>query len=190
MPEGIALHIAAEVAHALAYVHDLCDDDSRSLGIVHRDVSPPNILLSWDGDVKLCDFGIAFSGLAGRGEQTIGGAVKGKLQYMAPEQARGERVSTAADVYALGATLDALLGGGALAPVSSDTSGDARASEARRRGISTPASELIRACLSRDPGSRPNAAERGRPGRGARVAPPRSRRTERARRMAAARCGP
>jgi serine/threonine-protein kinase len=159
MPEGIALHIASEVAHALAYVHDLRDDESRALGIVHRDVSPANILLSWDGDVKLCDFGIAFSGLRSRDEQTMGGAVKGKLHYMAPEQARGERVSTAADVYALGATLDALMGGGALAPVRSDSSGDARAAAARRRGLSEPVSDLIRGCLSCDPARRPAAGE-------------------------------
>ena len=61
MPEGIALHITAEIAHALAYIHDLRDDDNRALAIVHRDVSPPNILLSWNGDVKLSDFGIALS---------------------------------------------------------------------------------------------------------------------------------
>ena len=61
MPEGIALHITAEIAHALAYIHDLRDEDNRALAIVHRDVSPPNILLSWNGDVKLSDFGIALS---------------------------------------------------------------------------------------------------------------------------------
>src|SRR5688572_11187871 len=103
MPEGIALHIAAEIAHALAYIHELRDEDDRPLAIVHRDVSPPNILLSWNGDVKLSDFGIA---LARAREQpaALGGGVQGKLHYMAPEQARGEPVSAAADVYALGAT--------------------------------------------------------------------------------------
>jgi serine/threonine-protein kinase len=159
MSEGIALHVVAEIGHALAYVHDLRDENGRVLGIVHRDVSPPNILLSWDGDVKLCDFGIALSARRPRDEQTMGGAVKGKLHYMAPEQARGERVTTAADVYALGATLDALLGGGALAPVRSDTSGDARAAEARGRGVSPAVADLIRACLTREPASRPTAAE-------------------------------
>src|SRR5262245_30776197 len=114
MPEGIALHIAAEIAHALAYIHDLRDDDNRALSIVHRDVSPPNILLSWNGDVKLSDFGIALSRRRDDGDdKLVAGGVQGKLSYMAPEQARGEPVGAAADIYALGATLDALLGGGA-----------------------------------------------------------------------------
>src|SRR5215471_14592407 len=82
MPEGIALHVTAEIAHALAYIHDLRDDENRALAIVHRDVSPPNILLSWNGDVKLSDFGIALS-RGGDGEDTAPlGGVQGKLHYM------------------------------------------------------------------------------------------------------------
>ena len=136
MPEGIALHITAEIAHALAYIHDLRDEDNRALAIVHRDVSPPNILLSWNGDVKLSDFGIALSRAPSDdgAERRIAasGGVQGKLHYMAPEQARGEPVGAAADVYALGATLDALLGGGAHGPVTSEESGNAREAAALR----------------------------------------------------------
>jgi serine/threonine-protein kinase len=160
MPEGIALHVTAEIAHALAYIHDLRDDDNRSLAIVHRDVSPPNILLSWNGDVKLSDFGIALSRTEARERGTAAlGGIQGKLHYMAPEQARGEPVSAAADVYALGATLDALLGGGPNAPVTSDDSGNAREAAARMRGLSLPVCALIRACLARDPRRRPRAAD-------------------------------
>jgi serine/threonine-protein kinase len=155
MPEGIALHVTAEIAHALAYIHDLRDDDNRALAIVHRDVSPPNILLSWNGDVKLSDFGIALSRAGG---EALGG-VQGKVHYMAPEQARGESVSAAADIYALGATLDALLGGGAHEPVMSDEGGNAREAAARLRGVSLPVCALIRSCLSRDPQLRPSAAD-------------------------------
>ncbi|HXU03002.1 MAG TPA: serine/threonine-protein kinase, partial [Polyangia bacterium] len=160
MPEGIALHITAEIAHALAYIHDLRDDDNRALAIVHRDVSPGNILLSWNGDVKLSDFGIALSHADGGVSAAAAlGGVQGKLHYMAPEQARGEAVSAAADVYALGATLDALLGGGPHAPVTSDASGNAREAAALGRGLSLPVCALIRACLARDPNVRPRAAD-------------------------------
>jgi len=158
MPEGIALHVTAEIAHALAYIHDLRDDDNRALAIVHRDVSPPNILLSWNGDVKLSDFGIALSRAGAPGSEAPGG-VQGKLHYMAPEQARGESVGAAADIYALGATLDALLGGGAHGPVTSDEGGNAREAAARMRGVSLPVCAMIRSCLSRDPKSRPSAAD-------------------------------
>jgi serine/threonine-protein kinase len=160
MPEGIALHITAEIAHALAYIHGLRDDENRSLSIVHRDVSPPNILLSWNGDVKLSDFGIALSRAEGPdGQRFVPAGVQGKLHYMAPEQARGEPVGAAADVYALGATLDALLGGGARGPVTSEESGNARAAAAQDRGLSMPVCALIRSCLARDPRFRPTAAD-------------------------------
>src|SRR3954462_11982553 len=166
MPEGIALHITAEIAHALAYIHDLRDDENRALDIVHRDVSPPNILLSWHGDVKLSDFGIALSRAADHDDDedakpgtTATRGIQGKLHYMAPEQARGESVGAAADVYALGATLDALLGGGAHGPITSEESGNAREASARQRGLSLPVCALIHSCLARDARFRPSAAD-------------------------------
>ncbi len=109
MPAGVALHVAAEVAHALAYVHGRTDDAGISLGIVHRDVSPGNVLCSWEGDVKLTDFGIALA--FSRSEKTAAGIVKGKPDYMAPEQAMGRSATGAADVFALGNTLHSLLTG-------------------------------------------------------------------------------
>ena len=157
MPEGIALHVISEVAHALAYIHDIKDEVGEPLGIVHRDVSPQNILVSWDGDVKLSDFGIALC--MQREEQTAEGVVKGKLPYMAPEQALGERVNAAADVYALGATLATLLGGRAMGPAMTDEEAWGRVVEARERGVSAAVAELIGACTCRNPSDRLRAAD-------------------------------
>ncbi|HET9554718.1 MAG TPA: serine/threonine-protein kinase, partial [Anaeromyxobacteraceae bacterium] len=103
-----AVHVGVEVARALAYAHRLAEA-GRPLGVVHRDVSPHNVLVSFEGEVKLADFGIAramsHSGL------TDPGTVKGKLAYMAPEQARGEPVDARADVFALGVVLWELCAG-------------------------------------------------------------------------------
>ena len=85
--------------------------------------------------------------------------MQGKLHYMAPEQARGEPVGAAADVYALGATLDALLGGGTHGPVNTEESGNAREAAALLRGLSLPVCALIRSCLARDARFRPSAAD-------------------------------
>jgi serine/threonine protein kinase len=104
IPEKVALHVAAEIAHALAYVHEAKDRHGKPLGIIHRDVSPENILISWSGEVKLTDFGIAFA--SERREVTAAGIAKGKLAYMAPEQQRGVPLDGRADIYALGATLE------------------------------------------------------------------------------------
>jgi len=99
---GRAVHLTAEVARALAYAHRL-EVDGRPAGLVHRDVSPQNVLVSFEGEVKLADFGIARA--AGATEETKPGTIKGKLAYMAPEQARGEPVDARADVFALGVVL-------------------------------------------------------------------------------------
>ncbi len=108
-PAAVAL-IGREIALALESVHSLCDENGKNYGVVHRDVTPSNILISRDGRVRLADFGVArISGFAG--DKTETGIFKGKLPYMPPEQARGEPFDGRADVYALGTTLfEALLG--------------------------------------------------------------------------------
>ncbi|MER2559127.1 MAG: serine/threonine-protein kinase [Myxococcaceae bacterium] len=109
MPEAVALGIAAHVAHALHAAHTATADDGAPLNIVHRDVSPQNVLVSRGGDVKLADFGIAL--WEQRTEKTLGAIARGKPTYMAPEQAMHSAIDGRADVFSLGCTLHALLTG-------------------------------------------------------------------------------
>lgn len=109
MPEAVALGIAAHVAHALHAAHTATGDDGAPLNIVHRDVSPQNVLVSRGGDVKLADFGIAL--WEQRTEKTLGAIARGKPTYMAPEQAMRSAIDGRADVFSLGCTLHALLTG-------------------------------------------------------------------------------
>jgi len=109
LPVPLAVAIAAKVAAALDYAHRRRGDDGRDLHIVHRDVSPPNILVSTEGDIKLCDFGIAKA--ASKVSRTESGALKGKVPYMSPEQAWGKPVDQRSDIYSLGAVLFEMLTG-------------------------------------------------------------------------------
>lgn len=106
---GLALHIAARVASALDYAHRKRDFEGKELALVHRDVSPQNVLLTREGDVKLCDFGIAKA--VSKAGQTQMGSLKGKLQYMSPEQAWGRPVDSRSDIFSLGAVLFEMLTG-------------------------------------------------------------------------------
>lgn len=108
-PKAVA-YIGREIALALEAVHSLCDESGSNYGVVHRDVSPSNILISRDGRVRLSDFGVARIS-AFHGEKTETGVFKGKLPYMPPEQARGQKFDGRADIFSLGVTLfEALLG--------------------------------------------------------------------------------
>jgi serine/threonine protein kinase len=109
MPADVALAIATEVAHALAYAHERTDEAGQPLGIVHRDVKPSNILVSTSGDIKLGDFGIALA--RERSAVTTGFVVRGTPGYISPEQLFGRPAGPTADVFATGLTLHALLTG-------------------------------------------------------------------------------
>jgi serine/threonine protein kinase len=104
IPLDVALHVGREIARALAYVHSYGD-----LRLVHRDVAPPNILVSYFGEVKLTDFGLARSVL--KQEHTAPGVVFGRAAYLAPEQARGEIADGRSDIYSLGVVIWELLTG-------------------------------------------------------------------------------
>ncbi|MFY2560845.1 serine/threonine-protein kinase, partial [Corallococcus terminator] len=104
LPQPLALLVTVEVLEGLAYAHTRLDDRGRPLHIIHRDVSPQNVLLSFEGQVKLVDFGIARARLAGHGESDEAEA-KGKYAYFAPEQARGRELDARADIFAAGTLL-------------------------------------------------------------------------------------
>jgi serine/threonine-protein kinase len=110
LPVSQTLYIIMEVCRALAYAHDQPDPDTgKPLGIVHRDISPPNILISKKGEVKLADFGLAKA--ASQLETTDPGVVKGKFSYLSPEAARAEDVDRRADIFATGILLYEMLTG-------------------------------------------------------------------------------
>jgi serine/threonine protein kinase len=109
MPIEVALVLANQVAHALAYAHSRKDDVGRPLGIVHRDVKPSNILVSRSGDIKLGDFGIALA--RERSAVSTGFLARGTPGYMSPEQLLGNQVGPAADIFAMGITLHGLVTG-------------------------------------------------------------------------------
>jgi eukaryotic-like serine/threonine-protein kinase len=107
LAEADALYVAIEIAKGLDYAHRKVDEFGNALGIVHRDVSPQNILVSTDGGAKLLDFGIANASTS----VDKGDEVKGKVVYMSPEQARGEVVDARSDVFSLGGVLWEMLAG-------------------------------------------------------------------------------
>ncbi|MEE4270892.1 MAG: TonB family protein [Thermoanaerobaculales bacterium] len=107
VPVPVALQVAILLAGALDYAHKKRDFDNRDLGLVHRDVSPQNVLISSAGEIKLCDFGIAKA--ASKASHTRAGALKGKLQYMSPEQAWGKDIDHRSDVFSLGLVLYEML---------------------------------------------------------------------------------
>lgn len=106
-PLGAALFIAHEVLAGLAFAHDACDENNNPLSIVHRDVSPGNVLIGRAGDVKLADFGIVRSAYVDR--RTYPGELKGKVGYMSPEQVMGIEVDPRSDLFTVGIVLSEML---------------------------------------------------------------------------------
>jgi len=103
LPLALHLRVLVEVLAGLHHAHELCDYDGRPLGLVHRDATPHNVVVTHDGQVKLVDFGIAR--VAREGGDTMVGTFKGKASYAAPEQARGESIDRRVDIFAVGVML-------------------------------------------------------------------------------------
>jgi serine/threonine-protein kinase len=114
LPFELAVHVLREALRGLDYAHRRTDDEGKPLGIVHRDVSPSNLLVSFEGEVKVCDFGIARANdmlAAGSNAHELAEAVKGKAGYMSPEHAAGQPIDARADVFAAGVVLWELAAG-------------------------------------------------------------------------------
>jgi serine/threonine-protein kinase len=110
IPIALTLYIVTEICKGLSYAHELLHpENGKPLGIVHRDISPPNVLISKQGEIKVVDFGLAKA--TSQIETTDPGVVKGKMSYLSPESARGEEVDNRADIFAVGILLYELLTG-------------------------------------------------------------------------------
>ncbi|MEW5742803.1 MAG: protein kinase [Myxococcota bacterium] len=102
VPLHVVLRVVAQAATGLHFAHDAADPSGRPMNLVHRDISPSNLFVTYSGQVKVLDFGIAKA--ESRVTNTTAGVVKGKYQYMSPEQARGDAIDRRADVFSLGVT--------------------------------------------------------------------------------------
>jgi serine/threonine-protein kinase len=107
LPVQLALRTASEVAKGLHAAHELVDDDGEQLDLIHRDVSPQNVILGYDGVARVTDFGIAKA--IGQSSKTATGVIKGKYGYMSPEQLRFEEPDRRSDLFSLGVVLYELL---------------------------------------------------------------------------------
>jgi eukaryotic-like serine/threonine-protein kinase len=119
IPEALSLHIAAEIAQGLNFAHELRGQDGQPLGLIHRDVTPSNILISFAGEVKLSDFGLAKR----RHDRSVVGSLKGNLAYMSPEQANQAQLDRRTDIFSLGAILFELLTGKRLREITNEVAG-------------------------------------------------------------------
>jgi serine/threonine protein kinase len=109
LPDDISVYVVSEMCKGLDYAHSKKDLDGNPLHIVHRDISPQNILISYEGEVKVVDFGIAKAAM--NISQTMAGVLKGKITYMSPEQALGKPVDNKTDIFSAGIILNELLTG-------------------------------------------------------------------------------
>jgi eukaryotic-like serine/threonine-protein kinase len=109
MPTAQAVYVGSKICEGLDYAHRKKDARGQELHIIHRDVSPQNILCSYEGEVKIIDFGIAKA--ANRSQKTQAGILKGKFGYMSPEQVRGLPIDRRSDIFALGVILYEMLTG-------------------------------------------------------------------------------
>jgi len=157
VPDALALHVASELAQGLHFAHELRDAAGVPLGLVHRDVSPSNVLVSYAGEVKLSDFGLAKR----RADNSVAGALKGRLEYMSPEQARRAPLDRRTDVFSLGALLFEMLTGRRLRDITNEAdgwrevaAGAARSARGVRPDLPGALDRLLDRALAPDPSGR------------------------------------
>src|SRR5215470_12208965 len=163
-PPALALYITAEVCRALAYAHNKKRGDGQPLGIVHRDISPHNVLLSEQGEVKITDFGIAKAQT--RKDQSLEKLIKGKIAFMSPEQASGAELDARSDLFSVGTMLYVMITRRLPfdAPTDYETlmlvkGGDFLPPETARPGLNPELYRVIRKAMARSPGDRYQKAE-------------------------------
>ena len=157
--------VGRQVCRGLDFAHTLTDADGTPLGIVHRDVTPPNIMVSWNGDVKILDFGLARAAQALRLHQSDDGMVRGKMSYLAPELLDGATADARSDLFSLGVVLHELLSGQRLFVGESDfetlklvqTMTIPRPSK-RNSGVKPALEGVVMRALERDPARRYQSA--------------------------------
>ena len=164
-PELVS-YIGREACRGLAYAHGLTDENGRLLGMIHRDVSPSNVMLSYEGAVKMLDFGIA-KALGDTADSSKSGTMKGKYAYMAPEQTEGDNIDHRSDIFAVGIVLHEVLTGRRLFKGQNDvqTIERVRRCEVPKPSVQNPAvppelDHIVLKALQRDPARRwSNAAD-------------------------------
>jgi eukaryotic-like serine/threonine-protein kinase len=164
LPITCVLTIAAGTAAGLHHAHTRHGRDGRALGIVHRDVSPSNLMVSYEGGVKVVDFGVAKA--ADRGHETKSGTVKGKISYLSPEQCKGKRVDRRSDLFSLGICMWEMLTTDRLYKRASDFDNmNAIVTEptpppsSRRTDVPAEVDELVLRLLAKEPDERFQTAE-------------------------------
>lgn len=163
MPLELAVQVAMGCAAGLHYAHEQTDSKGRALNIVHRDVSPSNVIVTHHSGVKLIDFGIAKA--KSRKEQTAVGMLKGKAAYMSPEQCKGDKLDRRSDVFALGimmyemtATVRPFEGESHLAIMHQICNENPRPPGEFRKGYPEPLARVVMRALERDPDKRYQSA--------------------------------
>jgi serine/threonine protein kinase len=159
LPVEFAVYIGHEMCKGLDYAHKKADNTGKCLNIVHRDISPSNVLVSWSGEVKVADFGIALA--ASAKHETKAGVLKGKFEYMSPEQAQGKELDARSDVFATGIILHEMLTGRRLFKTKSELqtlekikSVDIEPPNAINVNVPARLNEIVMKALARDPADR------------------------------------